>query len=950
MAKVIFICEAVDINDPILATTVSWIEEFSKNSAIEKLTVLTLRRGDFNFSEKVGVRHVRGGKLAKFINFYREILKHIKETDYFFIYMGGPYPLLLLPFKLFWRKPVYQWKSHPRIGPMMRFYAYFCDNLIFASTKNAFPLKSRKVRIVGQGVDTEEFRPLGLDKAGDLVTVGRISPVKRLEKAIKLLASYNRKYQTPLKLHIYGPVLEKDKAYADSLKNLSQILGVEDLVQWHGRTKHDELPQILNSHRVFVSFNDGALDKAVVEALACGLPVLTPNNCVEEILPEAIKEKFIIKGEDIEDQMEKLDKALLFDKPGDLSLIVKEGHSIKSLIFKIISEINWPKNRVIAFHDINDGKKFREKMEWLQKRYEIVSLEKILKQDQNNKSKIAITLDDGYASWHEIVASALRELKIPATFFVCSGFIGLHGGAAADFRKRFLKRNRRLFPLTVDQLKDLAGDSLFDIGGHTVHHMDLGRDCSKEEITSDKKTLEEWTGKKIIWFAYPFGQLSNTSEKAVSVLKENNFNGAFTIVPGFLNRGANRFYLHRDSLNIKHSNLWWRLRLSGWLDFYYQRKFLSKRAIIFLGKTKYSCPLDETSAKKFSLLSKLGRIFVIGYSTRGKFERFENHAVFYLAPRLPFAFMRRLLMFFFGLKLSLWLIFTKGAKIIVAEDSYEGFTGAWAKIFASFFGKKIKLIIESHGDFERAVFLRKKILGERVYFWIMKKMAHFALSKADILRGVSKATVDQLIKWSVGKTVVKFPAWTDISVFKAAAQRRSGEKNIIFAGDIIPLKGVDILIDAFDKISSEFPDVNLFIVGEEKDKDYAGKLKDRERVLFLGKISQKELAEKMSECAILVLPSYSEALGRVILEAMAAGLAVIGSRVGGIPDMIKDGETGLLFAAGDKIGLASILKRIMTDDELIQKLAGNGQKFAESFFSEEKYLNDYEELFKKSVL
>ncbi|MFH1759250.1 MAG: glycosyltransferase [Patescibacteria group bacterium] len=282
--NIIFICQAVDQNDTLLASTIGWIREFAQRPEIGKVTALALRVGEFDLPENVEVVKIKGAnRLATTFNFYKEVLRRIKNTDWFFIYQGGHYPLLLLPFKLLGKK-IYQWKAHPRVSLMMRFYAYVCDTKIFTSTPSAFPMKLKKVKVVGQGVDTEKFNIQNIPKTGDWVTVGRIAPVKRLEKAIELLAHYNKRYDVDYRLDIYGPVfLEKDRKYKRELDQLILRLGLEKLVEFKGAVNRDKLPEILNRYKLFISFNDGAVDRSVLEAAACGLPVFTPNKCVAEM-------------------------------------------------------------------------------------------------------------------------------------------------------------------------------------------------------------------------------------------------------------------------------------------------------------------------------------------------------------------------------------------------------------------------------------------------------------------------------------------------------------------------------------------------------------------------------------------------------------------------------------------------------------------------------------------
>ncbi len=232
--------------------------------------------------------------------------------------------------------------------------------------------------------------------------------------------------------------------------------------------------------------------------------------------------------------------------------------------------------RVIAFHDVKDAELFREKLEWLMAHYEIVFLEELLSRPLGQRTQVAITFDDGYACWHELVAPILVDLGIPAMFFVCSGFVGLGDKESEYFRRRYFRRQQKLSPITRDQLVELANHPLFEIGSHTVHHIDLGQPMDEDtlvaEISTDKGQLENWTGTPVRWFAYPFGEPKNVSPQAVNFVRRMGFLAAFTLVPSYWKPGEDRFKIGRDSLNIAESLGLWRAWLSGAYDSLYALK------------------------------------------------------------------------------------------------------------------------------------------------------------------------------------------------------------------------------------------------------------------------------------------------------------------------------------------------------------------------------------------
>ncbi|MDW8103173.1 MAG: glycosyltransferase [Anaerolineae bacterium] len=364
--------------------------------------------------------------------------------------------------------------------------------------------------------------------------------------------------------------------------------------------------------------------------------------------------------------------------------------------------------------------------------------------------------------------------------------------------------------------------------------------------------------------------------------------------------------------------------------------------VCFLGGARYNHPLDATSKKKFKLLAELGEMFVIAFSENLRPLHFVQHARFYLFPKLPMPILRYWEMFALGPFLALWLIFRHRIRVLVAQSPYEGFAAAIAKKIANWFAHKVVLIVESHGDFEESIFLQRRIRWPGFYRFLMRYVANFALKHADLLRAVSNSTRSQLERWAPGKPIVQFAAWTDIEVFFEASDNcQKTDNTIVYAGVLIPRKGVHFLIDAFAKIAWDFPNATLWIIGKAENMEYARSLKTQVarlslngRVVFMDAMPQKELAQHIAQSCVLILPSLSEGLGRVIFEAMACGTPVIGSHVDGIPEMIEDGMTGFLVPPGDAHALANQIRWILSHPEEARQMGKRARDFAQSFLPE----------------
>jgi glycosyltransferase involved in cell wall biosynthesis len=150
-------------------------------------------------------------------------------------------------------------------------------------------------------------------------------------------------------------------------------------------------------------------------------------------------------------------------------------------------------------------------------------------------------------------------------------------------------------------------------------------------------------------------------------------------------------------------------------------------------------------------------------------------------------------------------------------------------------------------------------------------------------------------------------------------------------------KGVPDLVRSLPKIAAEHPGVRLALVGYGPEEETIRKTIDEQgvadRVTMPGRIPGDEIPSYMASADLLVLPSIRiEGLGVVLLEALASGTAVVGSDVGGIPDIIEDGVTGLLCRSGDPESIAARCIRLLGDEELRRRTTENGRRLVEARF------------------
>jgi len=170
-----------------------------------------------------------------------------------------------------------------------------------------------------------------------------------------------------------------------------------------------------------------------------------------------------------------------------------------------------------------------------------------------------------------------------------------------------------------------------------------------------------------------------------------------------------------------------------------------------------------------------------------------------------------------------------------------------------------------------------------------------------------------------------------------------GEK-LVYVGRLTKKKGVEYLILAMRSVK----DIDLLIVGDGPDRGRLEKMANGLRVKFMGMISPENIYDYLREAKVLILPSLYEGLPNVILEAMSMGVPVIATRVGGVPDVIKDRETGLLVEPGRVEELAISIKKLIEDDNLRRKMSKNCLKEAKKY-SWDHVVERFEDLIERIV-
>ena len=214
-----------------------------------------------------------------------------------------------------------------------------------------------------------------------------------------------------------------------------------------------------------------------------------------------------------------------------------------------------------------------------------------------------------------------------------------------------------------------------------------------------------------------------------------------------------------------------------------------------------------------------------------------------------------------------------------------------------------------------------------------------AVSYADHRFVVSKYWKEYLEKQYGYDSTVTYNG-IDLSDFDIRPNRASERPTVLFVGGLEPRRGLEYLVLAMEAVIHHIPEARLIAVaktGFRGTDDWrffeqlANRAGVRDRMEFHESVSQETLLGFYSECDVLVLPSKTEGWGLSLMEAMACRKPVIASRVGGIPELVRDGREGLLVEAGDVSELALAIVKLLGDEKLRSRMGQAGRARVERF-------------------
>lgn len=276
--------------------------------------------------------------------------------------------------------------------------------------------------------------------------------------------------------------------------------------------------------------------------------------------------------------------------------------------------------------------------------------------------------------------------------------------------------------------------------------------------------------------------------------------------------------------------------------------------------------------------------------------------------------------------------------VIVAYDPLIcGISGYILKLLTG-----ARFVVEVNGDIIDAGFMGELNLLRRFKKRLVVFLTKFILDRADRIKYLNSEIAEKYSRITRNDNHRVFLNFVPTYLFREGDARF--DRYILFVGFPFHLKGVDILINAFKMVSPRHEDFQLKIIGYCPDPaPYREMIKDNDHIIIQEPVFYDKIVEEFRNCYCFVLPSRSEGMGRVLIEAMASGKPVIGSKVGGIPSLINDGESGFLFESENVSELAEKLEILMADEELARNMGENALEHVDTHLSASIYTQKYKE-------
>ena len=370
--------------------------------------------------------------------------------------------------------------------------------------------------------------------------------------------------------------------------------------------------------------------------------------------------------------------------------------------------------------------------------------------------------------------------------------------------------------------------------------------------------------------------------------------------------------------------------------------------VLFIAPTTYQLPLTENLKKKFITLSEVCNVSVLAFANSKTFLN-ETYGNFYLNKKIK----NRLINYFRIIQISIFtthkIIKKENIDIVCFQDPVSSF---FSILFLKVRRAEVKIVVETHGDFIETLSLEKNLVLPRLYKKLFYIMAKYSIGKSNIIRAVSSSTEQQVLDIDSSKSVVRFPAWIDFKDFQNIEPKPlSKDKfNILFIGSVTDRKKPHMIIEAIQRINDK--SYHLSIVGPAPNEKYFKELKDlidksdlQNQVSLIGPVDRESVKDYYSTSNLMILPSISEGLARVIFESQVAMCPVLVTDAPGMSDIVIDSQTGYVFESNNLDSLSLKIEYINNNYDEASLVAKNAKGFILSNYSEDNFKFSFKKLF-----
>lgn len=340
--RLFIINHCLDLDDPILSHQASTVLELAKHFHV--VTVLTGRLGNFVAPPNVQIISTGwnpGSDLWNGFNTFRlgilNLIKH--RPDVVFTHMADLQAALLAPFIRILRIRHVFWYAHAHNSKFLKFASLFVDVLV-SSTRGSMPLKSRKVRLIGQSIDISlfKFSKIKVNKSGKFLHVGRIDSSKQIDLICQAFSKVFCDDNESTLTFIGSSSNPKSKSYQSQIFSQYQEAISAGKINFLAAVPRTSLPEVYSSYDVFIHAFIGSLDKTLLEATAVGLPVVTINPEYESEF--GIWSQVISRSPSLQEELTaflKIDASEISEEVNRRTMIVKQFHSQEMWISKLLS-------------------------------------------------------------------------------------------------------------------------------------------------------------------------------------------------------------------------------------------------------------------------------------------------------------------------------------------------------------------------------------------------------------------------------------------------------------------------------------------------------------------------------------------------------------------------------------------------------------------------------------